>query len=337
MKKFCVSKKKLPLFLLIGIFILCVGFILINCGKGPQGKNINPDSGQFAIDFTKAPSGKGAVFVVSSELLNRQGTEFTIEAWVKRKKDALNGAVFSRHDSKGILMWVKDNEPKFAMRRVIAGTSTDFDVESGFSFGADKWHHMAGVLVNAVHSHPTSSSCTTAVMAETPHLDIYVDGEFKNCATTWGAPGDTATGPQFLPDLSTCPPDPITGDPTLGAGVCAGDTLGIGIFVGSAVTTDGTSLMLNGVIDEVRYWTVARTPGEINACRNTELSLGGVCSRNNPNLAAYLRFNEGKGSSPADWTGLGSGSKEDALVSADDPARVWDSGWVSGAPITKKD
>lgn len=331
MKQFNEMKKKLSLFLLIGILILCVGFIFINCGKGPQSKIINSDSGQFAVDFSQAPSGHGGiVYVVSNELLNRQGTEVTVEAWVKRNTANLTGGVFSRHESEGPVMWVKDNEPKFAIRRVVGPTSTDFVVESNVSLAANTWHHLAGVLVNAAHSHPSSSSCSPAVMAETPHMDIYVDGQFKNCAST---------GSRSMTVL-TCTPQ------ELGTGTCAGDTLAVGGFVAidgvfddGAAKTINTTQALNGVIDDVRYWTAARTQTQIQACMNQELvsHKSGDCGIENSNLGAYLKFNEGSGAAPSDWTGLGSGSKEDNGVPADSPARPWDGGWVSGAPITGED
>jgi hypothetical protein len=343
MKHLYEIKKKLSLLLFVGILILCLVFILINCGKGPQSKIIHPDSGQFAVDLNLAPGGvPGLIFVLSSELLNRQATgEFTIEMWVKRKTSSLTGVAFSRHDSEGAVMWFKDNQPKFALMRMITAplasepTSTPLQVDSGFSFGINEWYHIAGVLVDAVHIHSSSTTptvtgdCENEAASERPHLDIYVDGIFMNCGTTWGAPGDTATGPVFLSE-NVCTPD------TLGVGVCAGDTIGIGVAVLGAPETDvGT---LNGIIDEVRYWTTARTPREIKKCKGTELGLTDVdCDRNSPDLAAYLKLNEGKGASPSDWTGLGSGSKEDTAVPVDDPARAWDGGWVSGAPITKKD
>ncbi len=102
MKQLYKIKKKLPLFLLIGILMLCLGFILINCGKGPQSKIVNPDSGQFAVDFSASSMVDGGViYVVSSELLNRQGSEVTVEAWVKRKTDTLDGLFFHVMSTEG--------------------------------------------------------------------------------------------------------------------------------------------------------------------------------------------------------------------------------------------
>jgi hypothetical protein len=333
MKQLYEIKRKLSLLLLIGIAILCMGFIFINCGKGPQSKIINSDSGQFAVDCGAAPAGSQGklgcvIYFNSKELLNRQGTEVTVEAWVKRKTDDLTGFVFDHRTAEGVAMWIKDNEPKFAIRRLVNATSSDFVVESNVTLSANTWYHIAGVLVNAVHSHPLSSSCTTTVMAETPHMDIYVDGEFKNCAST---------GSRSMATL-TCNPE------SLGTGQCAGDSLAIGgpLAVGICNSgdfpcTDVTSESLNGIIDEVRYYTTARTHTLIQSCMNTELGLDGNCSRNSITLGAYMRFNEGKGAAPADWTGLGPGSKENNGFLVTETGRFWDGGWVSGAPITRKD
>lgn len=317
MKQLYGIKRKLSLLLLIGIVILCVGFIFINCGKGPQSKIVHADSGQCAIDFSDTPY-SSALYFVSNELLNRQSSEVTVEAWVKRKTSPLTGPIISRHAEEGVLMWVKDNEPKFAIRRDVSGTSTDFIVESNVTLSENVWYHIAGVLVNESHVHPsstTSAACETAA-SETPHMDIYVDGVLENCAST---------GLRSMAEL-TCAPE------TLGVGVCGGDSIGVGVFIGSD-PSDGASGKFD-IIDDVRYWTTARTQAQIQGCMNQELVMfsDGDCGIDNPNLAAYIKLNECKGSAPSDWTGLGAGSKESPAVIP------WDGGWVSnGAPITRKD
>ncbi|MBI5739281.1 MAG: LamG domain-containing protein [Nitrospirae bacterium] len=257
---------------------------------------------------------------MSNDFLLRQGSEVTIEAWIKRNTDALEGAVISRHSLEGAMMWVKANEPRFGIRRLVAGTSTDFIVDSNVEVSANSWHHVAGVLINADHSSVHAACEGTDARAETPHLDIYVDGVYRNCAST---------GSRFLSQLNCT--DAGAGE--LGAGNCAGDTLGVGAFYGTGIS-DGTSASFNGAIDEVRYWTAARTEAQIQACMNQELVSfdSGDCGINNSALGAYMRFNEGRGSAPNEWTGLGSGTKES-------PAGIigWESGWVSGAPITRRD
>lgn len=62
-------------------------------------------------------------------------------------------------------------------------------------------------------------------------------------------------------------------------------TTGSNVRVGQRVT--GGSIPFNGAIDEVRVWSVARTPAEIQANMNDELC--GV----QPNLELYLKLNEG--------------------------------------------
>jgi hypothetical protein len=721
MKQLYEIKRKLSLLLLIGIAILCMSFIFINCGVGPQSKIINSDSGQFAVDCGAAPGGTVAggekqgcvIYFVSEELLNRQGPEVTVEAWVKRKTDSLTGFVVDRHATEGVVMWVKDNEPKFAITRIgreLGSTSTDFIVDSNFSLATNTWYHIAGVLTNTneggIHSCPRdvgqytsivrdsndklhisyydvaaktlrystnasgswvntmvdnssvvgqyssiaidsskiyisyytedagnlkfascarstncddasewttttvdigddsdkilvgdpphldgiikpeevdkrgrytsiavdstkvhisyyavkawndpagnliyascslstncdsasdwtittvdsagdvgqysdiavssttahisyydntnkklkyascalSTNCdatgewTTADVAssageiigqyssiaiesldiphisyyhststpayflkhatnktgtwvattvdstgnigqhtsiamdstkayisyydvtngdlkyascalstncdstgewtsstvdstgdvgqftsialdsssnahisyydvtngdlkyatntsgiwatttlddgeasfEIPHLDIYVTDEdgvggFRNCAST---------GSRSMAVLTCAPQD-------VGAGSCEGDTMSIGGAVATGVS-DGTSQSFMGVIDDVRYWTAARTQAQIQACMYQELVMhdSGDCGIDNSNLAAYVKLNEGKGSAPSDWTGLGSGSKENNGFRTTESGRFWDGGWVSGAPITRKD
>jgi hypothetical protein len=680
MKQLYEIKRKLSLLLLIGIIILCIGFIFINCGKGPQSKIIHADSSQCAVDFSDITANTSNIFLVSNELLNRQGSEVTIEAWVKRKTGTLlRGSVLSRHSSEGAMLWVKDNEPKFAIRSIVNATSTDFIVNSNVSLAENTWTHLAGVLIDEDHSsvhsacdveglstsigldaskkayigyhdavngsvkyitnasgswvksivassgkftslvvetenkahvayhnsgpngdlfyakpsstpgvwlspetvdnsvdvdgsdipdgdftdpedisvnvgkynsikldssnkayisyyddgvtyaspngdlkyatnasgswvtttvdstgdvgkytsiavdssnkayisyydvtngdlkyatnasgswvtttvdstgdvgkhtsiavdssnkayisyydvtngdlkyatNASGSWVTTAVdstgdvgkhtsiavdssnkayisyyndivtngyptgdlkyatnasgswvtttvdstgdvgkhtsiavdssnkayisyydftngdlkyatnasgswaaetvdsslevaRSETPHLDIYVNGEYKNCASTGSRPMSS--------DL-TCAAD------ELGEGVCSGDSIGIAAFIGSA-PSDGTAGTFNGIIDEPRYWTTARTQAQIMACMNQELvsSDSGVCGINNADLASYMRLNECKGAAPSDWTGLGSGSKESPSGTPE-----WDGGWVNGAPVTRKD
>jgi len=339
MKHFYDVKRKLPFFLLIGVLMICMAMLFINCGTGPQNKIVDPEGGAHAIDFSLAPGGQnGIVYVISDDLINRQSANVTVEAWVKRKTDNLNGFIFSRHAAEGVAMWVKDNEPKFALRRLVSGTSTDFVVESNIAISANSWNHIAGVLVSADHSavHAACQAAEAGAESEVPHLDIYVAGDFKNCAST-----TTLTMSQDL--LSNCSAI------SLGEGVCEVDTYAVGGQVSAQgicnVTNtdinscaDITTASLNGIIDEPRYWTTARTQAQIQACRNQELETfsSGDCGVQNSHLAGYMRFNEGEDSSPSDKTGLGSGSKEDNGVSVDSPLREWKGGWVDGAPIASR-
>ena len=65
----------------------------------------------------------------------------------------------------------------------------------------DSWYHVAGVLVNADHSGTHAAiDCAdgdgnaTTGNAETPHLDIYIDGTLTACASTFDST-DLVTDP----------------------------------------------------------------------------------------------------------------------------------------------
>jgi len=134
-------------------------------------------------------------------------------------------------------------------------------------------------------------------MAEKPHLDIYVNGVFKDCASTGG---------NF-----------VTQNP--------GNTIGIGRL---EYDLDGLSNTptLDGVIDEVRFWTVARTASQIQTCMSQELGIEGDCQIDS-SLKGHWRFNEGSGTSVYDFSGNGYSGTIQSPVRA--TANLWDGGWVS--------
>ena len=74
--------------------------------------------------------------------------------------------------------------------------------------------------------------------------------------------------------------------------------------IAGRVATDGTSLAggFNGLVDEVRVWTVARTAGEILTDMKKPVAA------NTPQLAAYWRFDEGAGTTTADAKGTFNGT-----------------------------
>ncbi len=82
---------------------------------------------------------------------------------------------------------------------------------------------------------------------------------------------------------------------------------------------------LEGELDEVRIWTVARSGGEISANYNQSVSVGST------GLAAYWTFNE-SGQAVVDESGSGNDGSLGigAGVGSDDPVRI-----VSTAPITE--
>ncbi len=314
-----------------GILILSMGFVFMSCGKDPQLKVADSDRGQFAIDFSLAPAVNGVATGVNPNFPSIKDTELTIEAWVKNRSDNLNGGIFGRMDAHGIALYVKDNEPKMVIRREpIAGTemrcsqltstSTECIVESNFSLAKDVWTHIAGVLVNEDHTgiHPPCSAGDGAE-AETPHMDIYINGEFKECATTES---------RFAANTYTDPADPTKDNIFLTIGV-------IGyITPGDVLTLEDISgnTRFDGVIDEVRFWGIARTQAQIQACMNQEISISipGDCYIDPSILLGYWRLNEGQGYQMFDISGMGSSGVIES------PGLVpWSTGWVEGASIIR--
>lgn len=166
------------------------------------------------------------------------------------------------------------------------------------------WTHIAGVVTTEDQSSGPNN-CAVDVDgngmlqgAEQPHLAIYIDGVLNNCATTNSK--------------------------------YAGNPADENIVVGS---------LSNAAIDELRIWITARSVAEIIACKDKELGIrGDDCRRDNdPNLAAYYRFNEGEGALVNDFSGNGfTGGLEYGL--GNQVFVEWEDGWVTpGAPITAAD
>lgn len=309
MKQLDAIKKKLPLLLLTGIVLVCLSFILINCGKGPQGKIADPDTGLFAVDFSDCPSDSNSCWIAfdsnafkTSPNKKMAARELTAEAWVKLKSTSTSAAIFGRMDSSGIMLYVKNGIPKAAVRRVTggAGSTSTIDVITGASSILQKniWTHIAAVL-----SFPASATST---------LDLYINGQLA-----------ASTGAAVAQQDYTEP---------------SGNLMGVGTFL-DATSVDGVSSSLQAVVDEPRLWGVARTQNEIQQCMNQELSLdSGTCGRMNNNLIGYLRLNEGKGDIINDWSGLGTGVKERTNPNATpgNETLSWTSGWTSDTPDLKR-
>ena len=305
-------------FFLTGILIISLSLMLSNCGKAQQ-KSIITDGGAFAIDLSLASGAKQGLVVLVNPNINHpnlDGTEFTVEAWVKSTSNA-NGAIFSRFGtgtSGGIALYSATSTARFVLRIPTSGsTSADYIVNSAVNINNGAWHHIAAVLVNIAHStHATSTSCTTTVRSETPHLDIYVDGTFRNCATTWGNADDSASEAQFANSTGVFDK----------------------AFLGRMdATLDGITISehFDGIIDEVRLYRVAKTAADINATMNRDLNNSEIAS---VDLISYWRNNVGIGSIATESSG---GGYNGTIFQCDDgeiPPAVscakWTGSWVAG-------
>jgi hypothetical protein len=236
---------------------------------------------------------------------------------------------------------VKNNEPKLAIRRSlpsstppeisqmrkaqatalntlncvsISPTTTECIVGSNFSLITDVWTHIAGVLVDESHVHTMSEICTNVVMAQRPHLDIYVNGMFSNCATS---------EEDFSGEASIVTSAGVIGD---------GDIV---IDDDPNVEDDEitTQTRFNGVVDDLRLWGVARTQDQIIECMDRELSFEGEeCIIDHTILNTYWRLNEGNGHDVKDISGNGINGG----IESGPPIQKFEDGWVDGAPIIKK-
>jgi hypothetical protein len=310
-------RQKSLLLLVAGILVLSVGFVFISCGKDPQLKISDSNKGPFAIDFSLAPGIVGVFYSANDEFPSIAGKELTVEAWVKSKTSSLSGSIFGRYDGNGIVLFVNNNEPKAGIFRPpvtpestscsqINATSTECIVDSNASLAQDVWTHIAGVLTSEDQTSGPAD-CTVAG-AENPHLAVYVNGELQNCSSTGSL---------------------YAGNPTskiLAIGL-PGET---GPAIDNGEITGGINF--EGVIDEVRIWTVARTQAQIQTCMGQELSftVRGNCYVDPSILKGYWRLNEGEGDLSADISGGGGsgGFESPGLV-------PWAGGWVQGAPINR--
>ncbi|MDO8281072.1 MAG: PKD domain-containing protein [Thermodesulfovibrionia bacterium] len=130
----------------------------------PETSPGSADNGQYALDFSEAPPDTGhdeevGYVGLGQSLPNLADTEFTIEAWVKRNSaNSLNGGIFSRAvDHRGILMYVNNSIPKFAMKK--DGLAT-YNIDSRFTLQNGIWTHIAATLVNEDHS-AVHAACNT--------------------------------------------------------------------------------------------------------------------------------------------------------------------------------
>jgi len=267
---------------------------------------------RFALDFNNGER----VSIGDAGLPDIAGRELTVEAWVKKSNDKYGIEPIIRMASGGnkwndfavgFQLGISGDKPFFNIRRQsslpesigcspghVTGTSSCI-VTSTQQILKNAWTHIAGVLVNKAHVHPVSTSCTTAVMAEKPHLDLYINGEFNNCASS---------GEQF-----------------------AGDDLNYEMTLGSREYCPNCGPSFGGVLDDIRFWTVARTEQELQKCMNFELGTTTKCLVDSTILKGYWDFNEGQGSVVYDSSGNGLSGVVEIYSGGFQP---WDGSWVPG-------
>jgi hypothetical protein len=133
MKNMYRIKGSLSLLFVSAILIICAGFFIVSCGNDPQKKTFETNKGAFAIDFSLCPSTTCTVTADGSEVSpvpSIGGREITVEVWVKSRNSTVSGGIFSRMDGAtpgsqfppGAVLFVNNNQPKFAIRRLpVAG------------------------------------------------------------------------------------------------------------------------------------------------------------------------------------------------------------------------
>ncbi len=327
---------------LTGILILSI-FVLAGCGSGPQQTSV-ADTGAYAIDFTTAPGVLGFVALgqPTGGIKSLEDKELTVEAWVRTNQHAVNktappslrpyGTIFGLgSDFEGIHLLIDGNQQVQFEIQGFPGTSSPADPPNLPKFArsdtvlseTNTWYHIAAVLVNDDHwdgeadDHDCGDNDGDGYedSSETPHIDIYINGELDNCGSA-GATYDPVTeewsggftGPlDFVrSERAVCEPDSTIGvkdvDYVIEDGVCYPldkhlNKFKFGASIGRSPSdwrrldsTDEDRITpaerFSGVIDEVRFWNVARTQAEIQANKDKEIEP-------QDNLIGYWRFNEG--------------------------------------------
>jgi len=330
-----IFKKKRSLsvlsILMSAVAVLCAGFFITMCGSGPQTSSKLINRGAYAIDFSATSTPDMELgFIDASSIGDMSGlTGFTIEAWVMRKATTtLAGGIFSRSQfdgdllvSNGIALMVDpptgnypDNEPVFA--EVI--DNTEYVVSpsaTSTTFTNNQWDHVAVVFTNQSHGTGVHSTCRgVGVYATTSayHLDLYMNGTFVNCAAAAALPA-FAYG-ERIGRLHTNFPSSTF------------DYNDIGI-----------NTKLNAVIDEVRFWKVARTGSQIQQCMGQEIGVSGACALSS-DLIGYWRLNTGAGFTASDSSGGNNSGTISYCVAGSGcdsggTATSWTNGWTAGYPF----
>lgn len=298
--------------LISGIAVLCLGFFITMCGSGPQPSATLINRGAYAIDFSSAPAELGYIDLGRSIQTMASTTQFTIEAWVKRKTAGdLTGGIFSRSTDDGgatgiVLDIPTANSPRFAM--AIADTLYFVTpAATGTTIANNQWTHIAGVFTNQSHGTGVHSTCRAGYATTSAyHLDLYMNGTFINCASA------TATRAFAYSERIGRTHTNVNG------------------IMGLEINTK-----LDAVIDEVRFWKAARTGSQIQQCMGQEIGVSGACGLSS-DLIGYWRFNTGAGSAVSDSSGTGNGGtiyycSTDCVNGGD--TILWAGGWTAGYPF----
>lgn len=281
-------KKKSDTILLLlieGIVTLCIGFLISNCGSGPATK-IFVDAGNYAIDFSTDPPSPGVIGYVSASLSVSDMTnmDFTIEAWVKPALTNASGTIWSRAGYVGgIVTHLNINNVPCITTASSTGWPTWTTYQScasGSPLTAGQWSHVAFVMCNS------NLGCNDGHATTSPHFDVYVNGVWVASA---GAGNTRAWNVEISPGTPGAPLNEWIGRKQY-------------TFTG----IDGGYTRIRAVIDDVRFWRVARTRSQIQECMYRELGAsGGNCSVGGTDLIGYWKFNEGRGNDACDSSGTG--------------------------------
>lgn len=282
------------------LIVLSFSFVFISCGNGPMSKVGEPeivieaiDNGDLALNFGVAPPNTGPSAEVSYVALGRSidsmaDGEFTFEAWVKSPTAAVYSTIFARgNDGEGLQFFLGSSRPYFVLKYGDRGpceTPTYWvRTPDAYKVPVNTWEHIAVVFTKADHTgvHPTCIMTAAGYEDDYSHLDIYTDGQWRDCGPTGG---------REFPALATS-------SEFIGRSL----TYGINYVLNNPPTCTSTNLPNTQdpgkiIIDDVRIWETARSADDINECYNRELGVGaGQCGSENPFLLSYWKLDEGPG------------------------------------------
>jgi hypothetical protein len=220
-------------------------------------------------------------------------TSFTVEAWIKPEKIdngviMAGGNISARKTTDGFILYLwkgaSPDAPEGCSNLNPDATCVKFAIKSeGRWYAATaytgtgltkEWHHIAGV-----YDFRNAS------------LTVYVNGiALKGADRNHPNPLNVVSGVREA------------GSIFIGANQCFTPEMTIGHEKKNHETHPAVKHWFRGTIDEVRLWREARTADQIRRCMKVELGKSGACMITD-NLATYLTFNEGTGSTVYDHSG----------------------------------